>query len=142
MRKVVFLLAIAVTLAVGTFSLQGASSSARKQMALAQFDKPVLVQGQVLKGQYLFVHDDVAMQRGEACTYIYKGDAPVRDRLVVSFHCIPAERAPAVHFVFRTAEETPGVLELREFQFAGDTEAHIVPVSHMGPVGHIGTISN
>ena len=51
------------------------SPAARKQKATAQFNQPVVVQGVTLKGEYLFVHDDAAMARGEACTRIYKGNA-------------------------------------------------------------------
>ena len=125
MRKLLFLLALIAMLALSTLSLQGASS--KKQMALTRFNEPVLVQGQILKGEYLIVHDDAAMERGEACTYIYKGNAPVREKLVVSFHCVPAARAKVSHFVVRTTEKAPGVTELLDFQFEGETEAHGVP---------------
>ena len=127
MKKLLFLFALVVTLALGTFSPQAASNFSRKQMAVTQFSEPVVVQGKVLKGEYLFVHDDAAMQRGEACTYIYKGSAPLKNKLVASFHCIPAQRAKTAYFAVRTEEKTPGVIELIEFQFAGDTEAHQVP---------------
>jgi hypothetical protein len=126
MKKLLFLFALIAVLALVALPLRGASSS-RKQMAVFTFAQPVHVQGQILRGEYLFVHDDAAMQRGEACTYIYKGNAPLRDKLVISFHCLPTERATAIHFVVRTEEKTPGTIELREFQFAGDREAHVVP---------------
>ena len=127
MKKLLFLFALVAILVLGMFPLRAASTYSRKQMAVTQFNQPVVVQGSVLKGEYLFVHDDAAMQRGEACTYIYKGSAPLRDKLVLSFHCIPAQRPKTAYFAVRTAERTPGVVELTEFQFAGDTEAHQVP---------------
>ena len=91
-------------------------------------DKDITVHGVVLTpGQYLFVHDDTAMARGDACTLIYKGDAADPNKLVVSFHCTPAERTKANHFVTRSTEKPGGVVELLEYQFKGDTEAHLVP---------------
>lgn len=103
------------------------SPMARKQKATAQFNKPIVVQGVTLKGEYLFVHDDAAMERGEACTRIYKGNAEIASNLVVEFHCVPIQRAKADYFLARTNERADGVIELTEFQFKGDTEAHGTP---------------
>jgi hypothetical protein len=83
--------------------------------------------GMALKGDYLFVHDDAAMARGEACTYVYKGNAEVPDKLVVSFHCTPVPRTIVAHFTVRTMLISPGQSELSEFQFAGSNEGHLVP---------------
>ena len=80
-----------------------------------------------MKGEYLFVHDEAAMKRGEDCTYVYKGNAPVPNKLVVSFHCVPVERTKATHFLVRSVETLPGLIEVQEFQFKGDTEAHGIP---------------
>ena len=104
-----------------------AATTSPTQRAVTQFDNPVVLQGVVLKGTYLFVHDDAAMKRGEACSRIYKGDTEVANKLVASFHCIHVERTRAAKFTVRTAETTPGMMELREFQFAGDTAGHGVP---------------
>ena len=106
-----------------------ASNTARKQSAVTNFDRAVVLHGVTLKGEYLFVHDDAAMQRGEACTYVYEGNAPISKKLVVSFHCIPVQRMKAKDFMVRTVETAPGLTELQEFQFAGDTEGHAVPTS-------------
>ena len=141
MKKLLFVFALLTIVALATLPLKGAANFGR-QMALITFTQPVHVQGKILKGEYLFVHDDAAMQRGEACTYIYKGNAPLRERLVVSFHCIPTERAKVANFVTRTEEKTPGTIELREFQFAGDSEAHAVPGGGTGPIGYLGPLSN
>jgi hypothetical protein len=127
MKKLLFLTGLVAILALTTLPLQGAAGNSRKQMARVTFTVPVTVQGQVLKGDYLFVHDDAAMERGEACTYIYKGDSPLANKLVLSFHCTPGQREKASHFVTRTVETVPGVVELREFQFGGDTETHVIP---------------
>ena len=130
MKSVAFFLMVLCALIIGSVSWETrASDTARKQSAVTNFDRAVVLHGVTLKGEYLFVHDDAAMQRGEACTYIYKGNAPIHEKLVVSFHCIPVQRAMAKNFIFRSVESSPGITELQEFQFAGDTEGHAIPTS-------------
>ncbi|HSE34276.1 MAG TPA: hypothetical protein VLA93_22065 [Pyrinomonadaceae bacterium] len=130
MKKLFFIFVAVGALVLASFALEANASSARKQRATMRFDRVITVHGVVLTpGQYLFVHDDAAMARGDACTLIYKGESADANKLVVSFHCIPAERTKATHFVTRSAEKPGGVVELLEFQFKGDTEAHLVPAS-------------
>jgi hypothetical protein len=130
MKSVAFFVIVLCALIIGSVSWETkASDPARKQSAVFNFDRPVVLHGVSLKGEYLFVHDDAAMQRGEACTYVYEGPAPIPRKLVVSFHCVPVTRAKAKHFIVRSIETSPGITELQEFQFAGDTEGHAVPTS-------------
>ena len=117
----------AVTLAMGSSFVSNASKTGQKQRASMTFFEPVKLQGVVLKGEYLFVHDNDAMMRGEACTFVYKGKVETSKNLVLSFHCTPANRTKVGNFTVRTVEPSPGVAELREFQFAGETESHLVP---------------
>ena len=124
---VLFTLLFAVALSSSSAVGSKASNADRKQKAVAQFNEPVRLQGVLLKGEYLFVHDDAAMRRGEACTFVYKGDAEVAGKLVVSFHCTPVQRQKVSSFSVRTEQVSPGINELREFQFSGETEAHEVP---------------
>jgi len=128
MKKLFFIFVALGVLVLATFALEANASSAKKQRATMRFDKAITVHGVVLTpGQYLFVHDDAAMARGDACTLIYKGDTATPSKLVVSFHCTPTERTKATHFVTRSTEKPGGVVELLEFQFKGDTEAHLIP---------------
>lgn len=106
-----------------------AANTAAKEKATIKFNNTVTLMDIRLKGEYLFVHDDAAMARGEACTYVYKGLNEIPKNLVISFHCTPTWREKAGSFTVRTLEVAPGQHELREFQFAGSTEAHLVPVS-------------
>jgi hypothetical protein len=130
MKSIAFFLMVLGALIIGSMSWETkAANEAGKQSALAHFDRPVVLQGVTLKGEYLFVHDDAAMKRGEACTFVYEGNAPIRSKLVVSFHCTPVQRTKANHFILRSVETSPGVTELKEFQFAGDTDGHAVPTS-------------
>ena len=115
-----------VALSGSSFTGSKAANAGKRQKATTRFSQPVRLQGVMLKGEYLFVHDDEAMARGEACTFVYKGNAAVKENLVLSFHCIPAQRFKVTSFTVRT-QQVNGVDELREYQFAGDTEAHTVP---------------
>ena len=120
----------AVTLSSSTApSVTNAASAAKKERAVMTFTQPVTLMGVTLKGEYLFVHDDQAMARGEACTFVYKGDAELPNKLVVSFHCTPVPRAKVGNFTVRNLLTAPGQYEVREFQFAGSTESHLVPVN-------------
>lgn len=130
MKSIAFFVAVLCALIFGSVSwATKASNTVRKQSALTNFDQAVVLHGVTLKGEYLFVHDDAAMQRGQACTYVYEGNAPIPRKLVVSFHCVPVQRVKAKHFIVRSVETLPGITELQEFQFAGDTEGHAVPTS-------------
>ena len=130
MKSVAFLVAVLCALIIGSVSWgTQASNTTRKQSAVTNFDRAVVVHGVTLKGKYLFVHDDAAMQRGEACSYVYEGNAPIPGKLVVSFHCVPVQRMKAKRFTVRSVETSPGITELQEYQFEGDTEGHAVPTS-------------
>ena len=96
MKKLFFILVTLGALVLASFAFEANASSAKKQRATIRFDKAITVHGVVLTpGQYLFVHDDAAMARGDACTLIYKGDTATANKLVVSFHCTPTERTKA-----------------------------------------------
>lgn len=128
-----FLLFIAFLCAVtlsssATPSVTNAAKAVKKERAVIKFNQPVILMGFTLKGEYLFVHDDAAMARGEACTYVYKGVVAVPDKLVVSFHCTPAPRAKVGSFTVRSVLTQTGQQELREFQFGDSNESHLVPV--------------
>ena len=110
-------------------SVTNAANAAKKERAVIKFNQPVKLLGATLKGEYLFVHDDEAMARGEACTFVYKGEAETASKLVLSFHCTPAARGRVNNFTVRSLLTSPGQYELREFQFSGSSEAHLVPVS-------------
>lgn len=109
-------------------SLTNAANAPKKERAVIKFNQPVTLMGLTLKGEYLFVHDDAAMARGEACTYVYEDGAEVQEKLVVSFHCTPVPRARVANFTVRSWPASAGHHEVSEFQFAGSTESHLVPV--------------
>ena len=110
-------------------SVTNAANAVKKERAVMKFNQPVELMRLTLKGEYLFVHDDAAMARGEACTFVYEGLAETPNKLVASFHCTPAARDKVAKFTVRTLMTSPGQYELKEFQFSGSTEAHLVPVT-------------
>ncbi len=101
----------------------------RREFAVVEFTQTVKLQNVLLRGQYLIVHDEELMARGEPCTYIYQGDRVNPAKLVIAFHCIPVERDKAEGFkVTLSHHPTPyGVPEVNEYQFSGSIEGHQVP---------------
>ena len=127
-RSLLFMLMVfALMLSASFLVATGKAPAAKKQSATVVFNEPVKLLNVVLQGEYLVVHDDEAMARGEACTYVYslKGDSRT---LVASFHCTPVPRDKVKGFTVRTARTSLDAMsEFREFQFAGSTESHLVP---------------
>ena len=131
MKRLMLMIGLVGVVALSSSSLTSPVNSAaleKKERATTIFYEPVTVLGLTLRGEYLFVHDDEAMARGEACTYIYKGLEEAPRKLAVSFHCTPALRANVNYFTVRTVLAAPGEYRLTEFQFAGSNEAHTVPL--------------
>jgi hypothetical protein len=101
----------------------------RKERAIIGFEQTVKLKGVLLRGEYVIVHDEERMARGEPCTWIYRSDKGKEGALVISFHCEHVERAKADHFVIRLkTNHTPYVTpEIEELQFADSTAGHRVP---------------
>jgi hypothetical protein len=127
MRRFALLLTLAASMMVtGVFTMTGATAETESQKAVVVFDEPTRLLNVTLKGQYLFVHDDGRMARGEDCTYVYTYTEGKPGDLVVSFHCRPVPRQKAVGFNVTVAMQS-NRYELVEYQFAGSSEGHRVP---------------
>jgi len=115
----------ALVITIGVFTAQAKTERKNNDRAIVEFTETVKLLGVFLKGDYVIVHDEDRMAKGEACTYVY--DA--KGALVVSFHCTPVERPKAESFriVASRATLTNGPAEIKEIQFAGSTEAHLIP---------------
>jgi hypothetical protein len=117
-------------LASGTVATSGDGVAPHRQWALVNFANPVSVNGDFLMGTFLIVHDDTKMAQGKPCTSFYRFDTkkgPQEE--VVAFHCKPAHRTVADRTTLRIVSRlAPGLATLTEYQFAGDTEAHGIPV--------------
>ena len=101
----------------------------QREEAVVEFTELVKMQGALLRGQYLILHDDAKMAEGEPCLYIYTMKAGKRDQLVVAVHCEPVERKPAKEFTVLLTPRNSAytVREVREIQFAGVAKAHRIP---------------
>ena|ERR1051326_244224 len=113
----------------GSLWPSGTSAAPRRESAVVEFAETVKLGDVLLRGEYLIVHDEARMARGEACTYIYRGRQIDEAKLVTSFHCIHVERERATAFKATfTRRSTPyEVLEVTEIQFAGSKDGHKVP---------------
>jgi hypothetical protein len=128
MKSLLLMVALLFAVALSSSGVASKAGPAKKQRAVMTFTTPVKLQGVMLKGEYLFVHDEAAMDRGEACTFVYKGTVESAGKLVTKFHCTPIPRVKVGSFTVRT-NNVAGVSVLTEYQFEGDTESHGVPTN-------------
>src|SRR4030095_6716369 len=113
----------ALMISIGAFAVHTKAEGKKTERATIEFTQTVKLLNVVLKGEYLVVHDEALMAKGEACTYVYDAAG----KLVVSFHCTPVERPKSDRFRVVTRRLDPsGLSEIVEIQFAGSTEAHQV----------------
>jgi hypothetical protein len=114
----------ALMITIGAFATHTKAEAKKNERATIEFTQTVKLLNVVLKGEYLVVHDEALMAKGEDCTYIYDKSG----KLVVSFHCTPVERPKSDRFRVVTRRlDSSGLTEVIEIQFAGSTEAHLVP---------------
>ena len=127
-------------LAPTNFATTGDRGALHQQSAIVKFERPTWVVTEMLIGAYVIVHDNDMMTRGEPCTTLYRIGTRARPlEEVVAFHCIPHERTVARNFTI-AVDPNPalGMDTLIEYQFAGDSEAHGVPlVTRTSNRGHV-----
>ena len=113
----------ALMITIGGFAVHTRAEAKKTERATIEFTQTVKLLNVVLKGEYLIIHDEALMAKGEDCTYVYDRSG----NLVVSFHCTPVERPKSDRFRILTRRLDPsGLSEITEIQFAGSTEAHQV----------------
>jgi len=119
---------ILVVAALGVGATRVSTSPAVKWAAVNLTDT-VKIAGAFVTGPVVFVHDDARMARGEPCTSVHRFDAEkgVGEELV-AFHCKPRWGKAPEKFTKSTNAQPDGPPILTEYQFAGDEEAHEVPV--------------
>jgi hypothetical protein len=100
-----------------------------RQSAVTNFSQPTSVAGTLISGRVLIEHDHEKMAQGQNCTTIYRSDAGKRKgEELVSFMCTPTERPKTASLrVLCLKDSFSGTEIMKEYQFAGDTEAHGVP---------------
>lgn len=129
-RLVIAILAGVLAAAIVVAVSAKAENAPKRESAIVEFTNTVKLVDVLLRGQYLIVHDEERMAKGEACTYVYRGTAEKVDKLVTSFHCIHMDRAKTDNLKITFTNyggkpfETPEILEI---QFAGSADGHRVP---------------
>jgi hypothetical protein len=129
MKKVVWTLMCAGLVLTGSLASTRVHATPQKRWAIVNFTDTVALQGHMLMGPYLVVHDDARMAKGEPCTTFYRFD-PVKgpQAAELEFMCKPAQRAACDKTTVSVGyDPTLGVHKLLEYQFAGDDEGHGVP---------------
>ena len=116
----------------GVLAASRAGSASARQWAIVYLQEPTLVGSTIVQGAVIFTHDEAKMARGEPCTTVQlfePGQGPAEP--IASFHCTPVRRAPVHAFTIRTHPNTQDGFGcvLTEYQFAGDSEGHGVPVT-------------
>lgn len=131
MRRLVIALFAATLAAMIAIAVSAKGEIApKRESAVVEFTNTVKLADVLLRGQYLIVHDEERMAKGEACTYVYSGTAEKADKLITSFHCVHMDRAKIDKLKITFANngckpyETPEILEI---QFAGSADGHRVP---------------
>jgi hypothetical protein len=122
---------LVAVLAPGAVATSGDRVGQARQWAVAYLEEPTLVGSTIVQGPVLFVHDNLKMARGEPCTSVSLFDplrGPVEE--IVAFHCMPRPRGIVRKFTMRTQpnRELGFGCILTEYQFAGETEGHGVPM--------------
>src|SRR5438105_11319174 len=98
---------------LAAFAANAKTDSKINERATVQFTQTVKLMNVFLRGEYLIVHDEGRMAKGEVCTYLYDRSG----KLVVSFHCTPVERPKTNTFkVIATRLTQDGVWEIKEIQ--------------------------
>jgi hypothetical protein len=122
---------IVVALGAAALATNGDGGAAPRRWAAVYLPEPTLIGNTIVQGPVLFTHDDDRMARREPCTTVrlfVPGLGPTEE--IASFHCIPRRAVAPAKFTYRTAPNVKmgfGCV-LTEYQFAGDPEAHGVPI--------------
>ena len=112
-----------------TFAPAGAAKPNPRDQAAVSFPETVKLLSVFLRGDYVIVHDEDLMAKGQPCTYIYRSESGQPGKLVIAFHCEHLEREKVAHFTVRYTPRRGAfdVPEVKELQFAGSTAGHRVP---------------
>ena len=106
--------------------------AAEKQRVFVKFEQLVKLNDVLLQGDYVIVHDGALMEQGKPCFFIYTLDKGQPGKLVTTFHCERVARPKAdelkISYFGNTANS--GTRIVREIQFAGDAEGHLINNNH------------
>ncbi len=128
LTDILFLVAVLIT---GVAATSGDRPTPARQRAIVYVAEPTMIGSTIVQGPVVFTHDSTKMARGEPCTTVYLVE-PGKERgdAIASFHCVRTRR-PVAHTFTITTEPNSALgygCILTEYQFAGDSEGHGVPV--------------
>jgi hypothetical protein len=125
---------VCLLVVVGIVAALDSHAAAPRRWATVYLAEPTLIGETIVRGPVMFVHDDLRMARGEPCTSVRLFDpesGPLET--IAEFHCIPIARKAAAKFTIATRpnDRLGYGCVLTEYQFAGDTEGHGVPLPEL-----------
>ena len=122
---------IGVLVAAAGFVISASGSTAAPALkwAAVNLTDTTMIAGSYVSGPVVFVHDDARMARGEACTSVhrYEPGKGLGEELV-GFHCTPRWGKAPDKFTKAITRRPDGPPVMTEYQFAGDEEAHQIPI--------------
>lgn len=122
-------IALLVAAAGFAISVPGTFAAPAVKWAAINLTDTTMIAGSFISGPVVFVHDDERMARGEPCTSVhrYEPGKGVGEELV-AFHCTPRWGKAPDTFTRAIARRPDGPPVMTEYQFAGDEEAHLIPI--------------
>ena len=118
-------LVAAAIIAIGSVS----TANPAVKWAAVNLKDTTLIAGKFVYGPVVFVHDDARMARGEPCTSVHRFEpGKGAGEELVAFHCTPRWGKAPGKFTQATTRRPDGPPVMTEYQFAGDEEAHLIPV--------------
>ena len=117
---------LAVLSAIGAALVSPLHAEERSQELLrVRFTRPTFFQGVLLRGDYLFLHEEDKMANEEPCLFVYRERTGTADTPIASLHGTVVEGARTAHARVEALRISEGTLwYLREIQFPGSTAAH------------------
>ena len=128
-RAIVGSLAVLASLALG-YTVSARAATPAVKWAIVNLTETTWIAGAFVSGPVMFEHDDARMARGEPCTRVLRfvpGKGPGEE--ILGFHCKPRWGQAPDRFTAATDRKPDGLRVLTEYQFAGDEEAHGVPLT-------------
>jgi hypothetical protein len=99
-----------------------------KRTAVVRFLNPTSIAGTFVLGTVVIEHDDDKMAHGQPCTTVYRFKSRTElGEPIVSFMCMPQERALATKFEATLYRSVASPDRLIEYQISGEREGHGVP---------------
>lgn len=110
-------------------SASGSTAAPALKWAAVNLTDTTMIAGSLVSGPVVFIHDDERMARGEPCTSVHRyvpGKGAGEE--LVGFHCTPRWGKAPDKFTKAITRRPDGPPVMTGYQFAGDEEAHLVPI--------------